>query len=458
MNKFKFLTFLIFALVILTACEDKSSEKNSTKIDYELTKDDEIFLDTLQYKTFLYFINEANLENGMVKDRSTEKSPSSMAAVGFALPIWAIGAEHDWISRKQSSQYTLNLLKFLLNSEQSLDPFATGYKGFYYHFVDMKTGKRFWNSELSSVDSGLLYSGIIFARQYYAEDNETENQIRDIAAKLLKRVNWSFFVLPDSVEYGNQISLGWHEKEGFNKLGWWGYTEALFLYIVAAGMDMPNPQKAYSGWLSSYQWREPYNGLGHVVFPAMFTHQYSLMFLDMKGKQDSYMKEKGIDYFENSRRATFVQREYAIQNPNNWKGYDSLTWGLSACDGPGSKYNFDDKHFWDYSARGTSGPDSTFDDGTIAPTAAGGSIAFAPEIVIPTLKNMYKKYGGKGLWAKYGFVDAFNPTINWFDKDYLGIDQGPIVVMIENYRNGFVWKYFMKDPIVQKGLKILGFN
>ncbi len=393
----------------------------------------------------------------MVKDRSTGYSPASTAAIAFAVPSWAIGAEKNWISRNQSAQYTLNLLNFLWNSEQSLDPFATGYKGFYYHFVDMKTGKRFWNSELSSIDSGLLYCAIIFARNYYDKNNKTENDIRQLSNKLLNRVDWKFFTLPDTGNYPSKISLGWDQKNGYNQLGWWGYTEALFLYVIAAGMDMPNAVQGYESWLKSYQWREPYKGLGHVVFPAMFVHQYSMMFLDLKGMPDQYMREKGIDYFENSRRATYVQRQYAIDDPNNWKGYDSLTWGLTACDGPGSKYNFDDREFMDYAARGTSGPDSTFDDGTIAPTAAAGSIVFAPEIVIPTLMKMYERYSSKGLWGKYGFVDAFNPTANWYDTDDLGLDQGPIVIMIENYRNGFVWKYFMKDEIVKRGLKKLGF-
>ena len=170
----------------------------NTKDSYEPNKKELTFLDTLQYKSFLYFINEANLKNGMVKDRSTKDSPASMAAVAFAVPTWAIGAEKNWISRDQSAQYTLNLLNFLWNSDQSLDPYATGYKGFYYHFVDMKKGKRFWNCELSSIDSGLLYCAIIFARNYYKKNNDAEKTIRDLSNKLLNRVDWKFFTLPDT--------------------------------------------------------------------------------------------------------------------------------------------------------------------------------------------------------------------------------------------------------------------
>lgn len=456
----KLICLLLFVFIMNAGCQSRDVKYLSyDKIDFKLTQKEQAFLSTLQYKSFLYFIHEMNPENGMVKDRSQDGSPATIAAVGFAVPIWAIGAEKGWITREQSVQYTLSMLNFLWNSEQSTEPFATGYKGFYYHFLDMQTGKRFWNSELSSIDSGLLYCGIIFARQYYDGTNEKEKQIRELSTKLLNRVDWKFFTMPDTGQYANTISLGWDKKDGFNKLGWWGYTEALFLYIIAAGMDMPDAEKGYDTWLKTYQWREPYSEkLGHVVFPAMFIHQFSFLWLDGRGLIDKYLQKKGIDYFENSRRATYIQREYAIRNINEWAGYDSLTWGLTACDGPGEKYNFDGKEFWTYSARGTSGPDSTFDDGTIAPTAAGGSIPFAPEITIPALMNMYDKYGSKGLWGKYGFLDAFNLTLKWYDKDYLGLDQGPIVIMIENYMNGFVWNYFMKDPIVKKGLTRLSFK
>jgi hypothetical protein len=217
--------------------------------------------------------------------------------------------------------------------------------------------------------------------------------------------------------------------------------------------------KAYNQWLSGYQWKEPYEGLAHVIFPPLFGHQFSHMFVDFKGLADTYLKEKGIDYFENSRRATLANRKYCIQNPKGWEGYDSLTWGISACDGPGESYNKDGKKFFGYAGRGASGPDDNLhEDGTITPEAPGGSIPFAPEVCIPALKNMYDKYGNKGLWGIYGLKDAFNLTAGWFDTDYLGLDEGPIVIMIENYRTGLIWKYAMKDPVIKKGLDKLGFT
>lgn len=435
-----------------------SDEKLSRRINFQLTPSEEAFLDTLQYYSFLYFINEINHQNGLVKDRTQAESPASMAATGFAIPIWAIGAERGWISKEKAKSLTLNLLKFLWTAEQSDEDSATGYKGFFYHFVDMKTGKRFWDCELSSIDTGLLLAGIHFAIQYYHSNDDIEKEIRELGEKITQRVEWDFLTMPSGGKYGNTISLSWEPETGLNTIGWVGFNESLIMYILAASLDYKKIDDAYNTWLANYEWREPYTGLAHALFPPLFGHQYSHMFIDFRGLADSYLREKGIDYFENSRRAVLTQQRYAIVNPLGWKGYDSLCWGLTACDGPGNSFNYDDKKFEYYNARGTSGNDVIqSDDGTIAPTAAGGSIVFAPEIVLPTLISMMEKYGDKGLWGKYGFVDSFNPTLNWFNKDYLGIDQGPFVIMIENFRTGLVWDYVMKDQLIIKGLQRLGF-
>ncbi len=460
MNKIKFyFILLLFLFPYKHEIYHHSDNIQLSKTRYNLSLSDRKFLDTLQYRSFLFFWNECNPVNGLVKDRSTKDSPASIAAVGFALPIWAIGSEHKWISRNDAVQRTLAALEFFMNSEQSTNPLATGYKGLYYHFLDMNTGKREWSCELSSIDTGLLIAGIRFAREYYIRKDINENKIRDLADSITYRINWDFMNIPDTKKYAGLISMAWGPEKGLADYGWFGYNEGLILQIIAAGSGYSKYQESYDGWLKTYQWHEPYPGLSHVIFPPLFGHQYSHMFVDFRGIYDKYMKEKGIDYFENSRRATLTQRLYAIQNPKGWQGYDSLTWGLTACDGPGSKYNKSGMEFHDYAARGTSGPNFIHDDdGTIAPTAAAGSIVFAPEKVIPTLEMMKKRYGNKGLWGKYGFVDAFNPTIKWYDSDYLGIDEGPIVLMIENFRNGFVWKYMMKDPVIKTGLTKLGFK
>ena len=428
---------------------------------YVPTKEDETFLDTLQYRSFLYFTNEINPDNGLVKDRTADWSAASIAAVGWGVVAWAIGAEHNWITREKAAGLTLNLERFLFDSKQSAEPDATGYNGFYYHFLDMESGKRAWNCELSSIDTSWLLAGIRFAIQYYNRDNEVENEIRDLGNKLTYRVQWDSALIEKSKHEGHEglIAMGYRpEKGGWGDYGYFGYTEALYLYIFAAGTNLMEPMKTYDVWLSGYDWEEPYKGYAHVTFPPLFGHQFSHMFIDFRGLADKYMQEKGIDYFENSRRATYCNWKYCIENPEGWIGYDSLTWGISACDGPGD-FEKDGKRFHGYAGRGASGPDDVIaEDGTITPTAAGGSIPFAPEICIPALKNMYDKYGDKGLWDKYGLKDAFNPTVDWIDKDYLGLDEGPIVIMIENYRTGLVWKYAMKDPVIQKGLKRLGFT
>jgi hypothetical protein len=264
--------------------------------------------------------------------------------------------------------------------------------------------------------------------------------------------------MPDSGRFANTLSMGWTPEKGQHDWGWAGYNEALFLYILAAGSGMEDVERSYDAWLNSYEWQTPYEGLSHVAFPPLFGHQFSQAFIDFRGLADSYMREKGIDYWENSRRATYVQRQYAIDNPKGWIGYDSLCWGITASDGPTEAYNFDDKEFFGYAGRGTSGVDNNrHDDGTLAPYGPLSSLPFAPEIVLPTVQSMIDRYGEE-LWGSYGFYDAFNLTAQWVNNDFIGIDQGPMLIMIENFRSGLVWDYVMKDEIIQDGLNRLGFE
>ena len=453
----------MFAVLGFAGCKQPNPTqpiafKSHGKVEYRLTADDELMLNSIQQRTFLFFLNEHHPKWGLVKDRTANWSPASIAATGFGFPCFAIGAERKWISREQAAKITLDTLDFFDRSPQNTATNGIGYRGFYYHFLSMETGSRVWNCELSSVDTGLLMMGVIFARNYYTLDNSVENQIRLLAGKLLGRLDWVFMTMPPEGEYANTISMGWTPEKGLHEMGWSGYNEALFLYILAAGTGMENVELSYQAWLKTYKWQTPYKGLSHVVFPPLFGHQFSQAFIDFRGLADQYMKEKGIDYFQNSRRATEVQQQYAIENPHGWVGYGSNCWGITACDGPTEKYNFDDKKFLGYAGRGTSGPDyNYFDDGTIAPYGPLASLPFAPEIVLPTIKSITEKYGGR-LWGKYGLYDAFNPTAKWFDDDYLGIDQGPMLIMIENFRTGLVWNYMMKDPVVQQGLRKLGFE
>lgn len=450
---------LLIALLFLEFVQAQSLVfKSHGKVQYPLSADETAMLDSIQRKTFEFFMQEHHADWGIVKDRAAKWAPASIAATGFGLPCFAIGAEKQWISREQAAEITLKNLRFFANSPQNTDTNGIGYRGFYYHFLKMDSGRREWNCELSTIDSGILMMGIIFARNYFTGDNDTEGSIRELADLLLKRVEWDFMLMPDTGRFANTISMGWTPEKGIHDFGWEGYNEALFLYVLAAGSGMTNAEKSYSAWLSTYKWNTPYPGLSHVAFPPLFGHQFSQAFIDYRGLVDSYMKQKGIDYFENSRRATYVQRAYAMQNPHGWVGYDSLCWGVTASDGPTDKYNFGDKKFLGYAGRGTSGADyNYFDDGTIAPYGPLSSLPFAPEIVLPTIQSMNKKYGPK-LWGKYGFYDSFNPTANWVNDDFIGIDQGPMLIMIENFRSGFVWNYVMQDPIIQKGLTRLGYS
>ncbi|HNX82946.1 MAG TPA: glucoamylase family protein [Bacteroidales bacterium] len=451
---------ILLAALVSAACNQPQQTvfRSQGKVDYVLSSADEAMLDSIQKKTFLFFMGEHHPEWGIVKDRTASWAPASIASTGFGIPSFAIGAERGWITRDEAAQITLNMMNFFVNSLQSPDTLASGYKGFYYHFLRMDTGLREWRCELSSVDTGLLMMGILFARNYYDRENETESQIRSQASRILGNIEWDFMMMPDTGDYARQISMGWHPESGLHNMGWSGYNEALFLYILAAGTGLDDARESYRSWLSSYKWQTPYEGLSHVAFPPLFGHQFSHCFIDFRGLADEYIRDKGIDYFENSRRATYVQRQYAIDNPHGWVGYDSLCWGITASDGPGDKYNFNGKEFLGYAGRGTSGPDyNYFDDGTIAPYGPLSSLPFAPEIVIPTIRSINEKMGDK-IWGRYGYYDSFNLTAGWVNDDFIGIDQGPMLIMIENFRTGLVWNYVMKDTVILEGLQTLGFS
>jgi hypothetical protein len=419
-------------------------------------------LDDVQRRTFQWFWDTTNPENGLVPDRWPTQSFSSIAAVGFGLTAYPIGAERGWITREAAAQRVLTTLRFFENGVE-------GYRGFFYHFVDMKTGKRFKQVELSTIDTTLFLAGALFCQSYFDRDDATEREIRETAERLYTRTEWNQFH-----ERPPLISMGWKPEEGLLDYDYIGYNEAMILYVLAIGSPThPVTPKAWDAYTSTYRW-DTYYGQPHVVFAPLFGHQYSHVWIDFRGIRDPYMRAKGIDYFENSRRATLSQRAYAIDNPMKWRGYGENVWGLTACDGPfDGKLKIDGKErqFWTYSARGAA-PGEIRDDGTLAPTAAASSVAFAPEIAVPAMQAMIDTYGTH-LYTKYGFLDSFNPTLNfphevqegrivpgigWFDTDHLGIDQGPIVAMIENHRTGLVWETMKKNEHIRRGLQRAGFT
>ena len=453
-------------LTLSVAAQSESTGASQDPTNRELSQRDQIeplrrqadLVDQLQRLSWLYFVEQVNPDNGLVKDRSTEASPASIAGTGFAIPVWAIGVEHAWLTRARALQLTGNLLQFLHDAPQGREPDASGYRGLFYHFLDMQTGRRVWNCELSTIDTALLLAGVRFARSYYDRENPQEAKVRQLADALTQRVEWDWLTIREQTRYAGSLSHGWRPESGAIPYGWVGYNEALVLYILAAGTGYQDAVAAYQRWLSFYEWQEPWPEQQLLAFAPLFGHQYSHMFVDFRGLPDAYMRSKGIDYFENSRRAVVLQRRYAIENPGGFVGYGKDIWGLTACDGPGASRNAAGKTFHGYTARGANGPGlGQNDDGTIAPTAAASSIAFAPELVVPAIAAMHDRYGEAGLWGPYGFKDAFNPTADWIASDYLAIDQAPIVLMIENWRNGFVWRHMMDDAAVGRGLKLLGF-
>jgi hypothetical protein len=428
-------------------------------------------VDDVQQRTFRWFWETTNITNGLVPDRWPAKdSFSSIAAVGFGLTAYGIGAERGWVSREDAAQRVLTTLRFFHQSKQGPETSGvTGYRGFYYHFVDMTRGERFEKVELSTIDTTLLLAGVLFCQSYFDRDNETERAIRDVAEQLYRRAEWNYFH-----ERPPLVTMGWTPENGLHDWDYTGYNEAMILYILALGSPThPIAPEAWTAYTRTYKW-DTFYGQPHVQFAPLFGHQYSHAWIDFRGIRDAYMREKGIDYFENSRRATHAQRAYAVDNPMKWRGYGENVWGLTACDGPVDgvlDINGARREFHTYFARGAAAGEIR-DDGTIAPTAAVSSIAFAPEIAIPAMQAMRDAYGDH-LYHKYGFLDSFNPTLDfdtriqmgrivpgvgWFDNDYLGIDQGPIVIMIENWRSGLVWETMKKNPHVVRGLQRAGFT
>jgi hypothetical protein len=333
----------------------------------------------------------------------------------------------------------------------------------------MSTGYRFQTVELSTIDTSLLLAGILFAQSYYDGSDTTEKEIRALADSIYLRVDWQWAQARPPA-----VSMGWHPESGFIDADWIGYNEGMILNILALGSPThPADSATWNKWVSGYHWAT-YHGQTFVQFAPLFGHEYSHVWIDFRGIQDAYMKGKGIDYFENSRRATLSQRAYAIANPLGLSGYNANVWGLTACDGPANKtltIGGRSRQFHTYMARGASSLEEP-DDGTIAPTAVGGAVPLAPEVTIPALVGMRTTYGVK-LFGTYGFLDAFNPTfttsgqqeagtvdpqLGWFDVDYLGIDQGPILAMVDNYRTGFVWRVMRNNAHIIRGLQRAGFT
>ena len=375
-----------------------------------------------------YFIQESN-ENGLIRDKTVySKNVASIAAVGYGLAALVISVERKIIKYEQGYERANRTLDTFLNNVE-------GKNGFFYHFVNMKNGKREWNSEISIIDTAIFICGALLVGEYFSGIIKTK------AYKLFNNINWKWYVNPKT----NYFYMGYKPEIGF-----WGnwdmYAEQLMMYVLGVASEIyPISKEMY------YKFKRPkndYKGIKDIIFSyggSLFTYQYSHAWIDFKGKKDI----EGVDWFENSRKATLANREYCINNMDKFKTFNKNSWGLTACVGPRG-------YSGGYGASPSFSNLDIENDGTVAPCGAIGSIVFTPNDSIKTLEYFYNNCSY--LWGKYGLKDSYNlaRTKRWVSKEYLGIDKGIEILMIENYLTGLVWKYMMKNKYIQSGLKILG--
>lgn len=414
-------------------------------------------LDQLQRAAFGYFLQAVNPANGLIADTSREGSPCSIGVVGFALSVYPVAVERGWMARADAVARSLAALRFFRDSDQSGSPEATGFKGFYYHFLDMHTGARVWRSELSTIDTALLIAGALTASRYFTLNTPEETELRKLVEAIYLRVDWRW-----SQSGAATIRQGWKPECGFLHYGWDGYNESIILYVLALGSPThPIDGGCYQAWTATYQWENLY-GYDFLYAGPLFIHQFSHAWIDFRGIRDCFMREKRCDYFENSRRATEVQREYARRNPNRFVGYDENCWGLTACDGPSNQLPElanERRRLFGYAARGVPyGPD----DGTLGGWAALASLPFAPETALCAAHHMLKRY--PEMLSAQQYTSSFNPTLAsagrgaWVSAGHFGLDQGIVVMMIENYRSHLVWRLMRDCPYVGAGLRRAGFR
>ncbi len=416
---------------------------------------DEALVLRLQGAAFSYLIDYADEATGLVADTSRPGSPCSIAVVGFALSAYPVAVRNGWLTRRQAAERALRVLRFLADGPQDESRDAMGYKGFFYHFLDMKTGRRVWQCELSLIDTALLMAGILVAGCYFDGRGE-ESEIRSLADALYRRVDWRW------AQNGTAgLSQGWKPEHGFLHYGWEGYNEAMILYVLGLGSPtFPLTASCYDTWSLTYQWE---NLLGRNVLYSgpLFTHLFSHAWIDFRGIRDAFMREKNSDYFENTKSAIAIHREYGERNPYGFEGYGRECWGVTAGDGPSVaalRQNGRDRRFYGYMSRGVPyGPD----DGTLSPWAMLATLPFTPDAALSGTRHLLEHYpqvcpGGR-------FSSGFNPTLpvdgsGWLSEGWYGLDQGLIAMSLENHRSGLIWEIVRGCGYVRDGLVRAGFE
>ena len=388
---------------------------------------DDQFLDELEHAAFQFFWEQANEQTGLVKDRcnvrATDTSQvASIAATGFGLTALCIGEQRRWVSSYQARQRVLSALRFIWRE-------LPHHRGFFFHFADINTGARLWDSEVSSIDTAILLCGILTCRQHFRT-----TEIRVLARDIFNRVEWNWLAEDTSL-----LSLGWMPEVGFLPYRWQDYSELMMMYLL--GMGSSTEALKSDTWTAWRRITFDYNGLHYIgSFAPLFVHQYSQAWFDFRNKRDDY-----ANYFQNSAIATDAHRLFCLELGKQFPDYSDDLWGITVSD---SRHGY---VVW-------GGPPQIGPiDGTVVPSAAGGSLPFQPQATLRVLRNIKSRYGAQ-TWSKYGFVDAFNPLQNWFDTDVIGIDTGITMVMAENLRSGMVWDTFMKNPEAQRGMKAAGFR
>ena len=422
---------------------------------------DEEMLNDLQRETFDYFLKRVDPVTGLIEDKTQPGFPSSITVVGMGLSAYIVGIEKKFLTREDALERILKILRFFYNSHQGAEEDATGYKGFYYHFLDMHTGKRAWNCELSTIDTTFFIAGVLSVATYFSGGDKDETEIRKLADELYRRVDWQW-----ALNGGITLTHGWKPESGFMPYRWdEHYSEAHLQYILALGSPtFPIKKEGYEKWVSTFELKKIYD-IEYLYAGPLFIHQFSHMWIDFRGIYDDFNKKTGFDYFQNSKRATYIHRQYGIENTKDYEHYGEFCWGLTASDGPGNKVleiDGEKRIFYDYIARGAPlGPD----DGTVSPWAVVASLPFAPEIVLGTIRHAIERLNLKNR-RLYGFDASFNPTYpekttnpnGWVSSWRFGLNQGPIVIMIANYQSELLWKIMNRCSYIINGLKVAGFS
>jgi hypothetical protein len=420
-----------------------------------LSLSDDALLDRLQRRAFDYLDTYSDAGTGLVADTSRPGAPASIAVVGFALSCYPVAIERGWISRRTGAERSLRVLRFFAASEQSEDPGATGYHGFYYHFLDMATGRRVWQCEVSIVDTALLMAGVLTAAAYFSGDGP-ESEIRALADALFCRVDWHW-----AQNGATTVAQGWKPEFGFLRDAWEGYNEATIVYLLGIGSPTyPLPPAGFAAWTSTYQW-ENLLDIDVLYSGPLFTHLFSHAWIDYRDIQDEFMREKHSDYFINTRRSIALHREYGARNPERYVAYDRDLWGITAGDGPSHSEmgrHRRDLRVYGYMARGAPyGPD----DGTLAPWAMLATAPFGLDDALRGTRNLLGCY--PEVCPEDRFVSGFNPTYDgvgrcWLSEGWYGLDQGLLVMMLENHRSGLNWRLIRECKHVRAGLRRAGFE